>query len=357
MPHLFDPLALRSITLRNRIGVSPMCQYSAIDGHPTDWHLVHLGSRAVGGAGLVMVEATSVTPNGRISPEDTGIWSDAHILPWARIAGFIADQGAVPALQLAHAGRKASTYSPWRGKGVVAKDQGGWPDDVVAPSAIRFHETTPDPRAMSVEEIAEMQQAFAQAAVRCLTAGFKLIEIHAAHGYLQHSFLSPISNQRTDDYGGRFENRIRMLLETVRAIRVVWPAELPLAVRLSCTDWVEGGWTLQDSIDLADRLRREGVDLIDCSSGGTTPDAQIPAGPAFQTPFATAIRNEAHIASAAVGFLTDPAQVNGIIERGEADLIFMAREYLRDPYFPRRAAVELGLREHLTPPVQYGRAW
>lgn len=357
MPGLFDPLPLRSVTLRNRIGVSPMCQYSAIDGVPGDWHLVHLGSRAVGGAGLVIAEATAVEPRGRISPEDAGLWSDAQILSWERITAFITSQGAVPAIQLAHAGRKASTFAPWRGRGIAWADAGGWPEDVIGPSALQFSPQTPAPKEMSLADIATVQRAFRDAAVRALQAGFCLVELHAAHGYLLNSFLSPLSNQRTDDYGGRFENRIRMLLETVRGVREVWPAALPLAVRISATDWAEGGWTLQDSVDLAERLKREGVDLIDCSSGGSTPDATIPVGPCFQVPFAAAVKSQAAIRTAAVGLITTSEEASRIISEEQADLVLLARESLRDPYFARRAAAELGLQEQLVAPVQYSRAW
>jgi 2,4-dienoyl-CoA reductase-like NADH-dependent reductase (Old Yellow Enzyme family) len=291
-PHLFEPMTIKSVTLRNRIGVSPMCEYSSVDGAATDWHLVHLGSRAVGGAGLVVAEASAVSPEGRITPGDAGIWADKHVEPVARINRFVKEHGAVPGIQIAHAGRKASAARPWEGGAHLADDAGGWP--IIAPSALAFGgELTKVPRAMSLADIARVQGEFVAAAERSLAAGCEWLELHAAHGYLVHEFLSPISNQRADRYGGSFENRIRFLLETTRAVRAVWPERLPLAVRISCTDWVEGGWDIEQSVELARRLKAEGVDLVDCSSGGTVPDAKIPAGPGYQVPFAERIRREA----------------------------------------------------------------
>jgi len=355
-PHLFEPLTIKSVTLRNRIGVSPMCEYSSVDGAATDWHLVHLGSRALGGAGLVIAEATAVSPEGRISPGDAGIWADKHVGPVTRINRFIKEHGATPGIQIAHAGRKASAARPWEGGAHLADDAGGWP--VLAPSALAFGGTlTKVPRAMSVADIERVQGDFVAAASRSLGAGCEWLELHAAHGYLMHEFLSPISNQRTDRYGGSFENRIRFLLDTTRAVRAVWPERLPLAVRISCTDWVEGGWDIEQSVELARHLKKEGVDLVDCSSGGTTPDAKIPVAAGYQVPFAERIRREAGIATAAVGFITEPAQADEIIRNGCADLVLLAREFLREPYWPRRAAIALGRKEAMPGPVQYGRAW
>jgi len=354
--HLFQPLTIKSVTLRNRIGVSPMCEYSSEDGAATDWHLVHLGSRAIGGAGLVIAEATAVSPEGRITPGDAGIWADKHVEPMARINRFIKSQGAIPGLQLAHAGRKASAARPWEGGAHLADDAGGWP--ALAPSAIAFGGDLPKlPRALSEPDIARVQNEFAAAAKRSLAAGCEWLELHSAHGYLSHEFLSPIANQRADRYGGSFENRIRFLLETTRAVRAGWPERLPLAVRLSCTDWVEGGWDIEQTIELARRLKAEGVDLIDCSSGGMVPHARIPAGAGYQVPFAERIRREAGIATAAVGAITDPAQADEIIRNGRADVVLLAREFLREPYWPMQAARALGRKDSLTTPVQYGRAW
>lgn len=354
--YLFSPLTLKSIRLRNRIGVSPMCQYSAQDGRLTDWHLVHLGARAVGGASLVMIEATAVSPEGRITPGDAGLWGDHHIEPLARVNRFLKQHGAVPGIQLAHAGRKASAAEPWEGGAHLADGAGGWP--TLAPSALAFGGDLPKvPRAMTEADIACVQGEFVSAARRALTAGSDWLELHSAHGYLSHEFLSPLTNQRTDGYGGSFANRIRFLLETARAVRGVWPERLPLAVRLSCTDWVPGGWDLDQSVELARRLRTEGVDLIDCSSGGAVPDAKIPAGPGYQVPFAERIRREAGVPTAAVGALTEPAQADEIIRRGRADLVLLGREFLRDPYWPLRAARSLGQADALAPPIQYARAW
>jgi 2,4-dienoyl-CoA reductase-like NADH-dependent reductase (Old Yellow Enzyme family) len=352
MVHLFTPISLRSVECRNRIFVSPMCQYSSRNGFPTDWHLVHLGSRAVGGAGLVMVEATAVTPEGRISPDDMGLWSDEHAAALARIARFVREQGAVPAIQLAHAGRKASTAAPWTGGGAVPIGDGGW--QVSAPSALAFGPGYQAPHALTTGEIAGLADSFADAARRANDAGFEAIEIHAAHGYLLHQFLSPLSNQRTDEYGGSYDNRVRCPLEVARRVRAAWPDRLPLLVRLSATDWVEGGWTLDDSVELSRRLRAEGVDLIDCSSGGLVPGAKIPAGPGYQTPFASAIRARAGIATAAVGLVTSPEQAEQIVATGAADAVLLAREMLRNPYWPLTAARRLGAE--VPWPRQYERA-
>jgi 2,4-dienoyl-CoA reductase-like NADH-dependent reductase (Old Yellow Enzyme family) len=351
--HLFEPMTLGDATLRNRIAVSPMCEYSATDGVPDDWHLVHLGSRAVGGAALVFTEATAVSPEGRISPADTGIWNDRQQTAWARIARFIVSQGAVPGIQLAHAGRKGSTEVPWRGGKALPAGQGDWVP--VAPSALAFSDDYPMPLALDADGIAKVVADFAAAARRAADAGFRVIEIHAAHGYLLHEFLSPLSNLRTDAYGGTLANRARLLREVVAAVRGAWPAPAPLVVRVSATDWVEGGWDIGECVDLARWLKQDGVDMIDCSSGGNAAQARIPVGPGYQVPFAARIRREAGIATGAVGLITDARQAEAILERGEADLVFIARELLRDPYFPRRAAAELGMP--IDPPVQYARAW
>jgi 2,4-dienoyl-CoA reductase-like NADH-dependent reductase (Old Yellow Enzyme family) len=355
-PHLFEPLTIRSVTLRNRVGVSPMCQYSSEDGVATDWHLVHLGSRAIGGAALVIAEATAVSPEGRISPGDAGIWADKHIEPIARINRFIKQHGAVPGIQLAHAGRKASDSRPWEDTLQLADDAGGWP--TLAPSAIAFGgELTKVPRAMTDADITKVQNDFVTAAKRSLSAGVEWLELHFAHGYLAHEFLSPISNQRMDRYGGSFENRIRFALETTRAVRAAWPDRLPFTVRLSCSDWVPGGWDIEQSVELARRLKAEGVDLIDCSSGGSVPNAKIAIGPGYQVPFAERIRRDAGMATAAVGFITEPKQADDIIRNGQADIVLLARELLRDPYWPAHAARTLGHKDKLPAPVQYARAW
>jgi 2,4-dienoyl-CoA reductase-like NADH-dependent reductase (Old Yellow Enzyme family) len=353
MTHLFTPLQIRSIAFRNRIAVSPMCQYSAEDGFVCDWHLVHLGSRAVGGAGAVIVEATAVEARGRISPSDTGIWKDAHIEPLSRIARFVAQQGAVAGIQLAHAGRKASTHRPWEGGGAIGESEGGW--QTVAPSGVPFRASDPAPEELSKAEIHGVVEAFAAGARRALEAGFRLAEIHGAHGYLIHQFLSPLSNHRTDEYGGSLENRWRFALEVVECVRTVWPAELPLWLRISSTDWVRGGWTADDSVELARRVSTMGVDLIDCSSGGADPAAQIPIAPGYQVPFAERIRRETGILTGAVGMITTAEQADEIIRDGRADMVLLAREFLRDPYFPLRAARTLGIE--MRPPVQYGRAF
>jgi 2,4-dienoyl-CoA reductase-like NADH-dependent reductase (Old Yellow Enzyme family) len=351
---LFSPLSIRGITLRNRIAVSPMCQYSCEDGLATNWHLVHLGSRAVGGAALVMVEASGVEPRGRISPGDMGIWSDAHTEAFKPIAAFIQQQGAVAGVQLAHAGRKASVSAPWVKRGAqLAKDQGGW--DTIAPSAVPFHPTDRPPVAMSKQDIQDVVGAFRAAARRALAAGFEIVELHGAHGYLINEFLSPLTNQRTDEYGGSLENRLRFLKQIIQAVRSEWPDRLPLFVRISASDWAEGGWTADDSVILARAVKPLGVDLIDCSSGGSVPYAKILAGPGYQVPFAEQVKREADILTAAVGMLTEPAQANEIISGGKADLVLMAREFLRDPYWPLHAAKVLNASQK--PPVQYERAF
>jgi 2,4-dienoyl-CoA reductase-like NADH-dependent reductase (Old Yellow Enzyme family) len=351
--YLFQPFDLRDVRLRNRIIVSPMCEYSSEDGFANDWHFVHLGSRAVGGAGLVMTEATAVVAEGRISPQDLGIYRDEHVDPLARIVRFIREHGSVAGIQLAHAGRKASTGRPWEGGGVVSVADGGW-RPVYAPSAIPFDARSIVPEALSKDGIALAVAAFGRATERARDAGFRVIEIHAAHGYLIHEFLSPISNTRTDEYGGSFGNRARFLYEVVDTVRGVWPERYPLLVRLSCTDWVDDGWTADDSVALARELGARGVDLIDCSSGGTVPGAAIPVGPGYQVPFAARIRREAGVPTAAVGLITDPQQAEAILRDGEADAIVMARELLRDPYWPLRAARALGV--DVPWPPQYLRA-
>jgi len=353
MPHLFDSFTIRDLEFSNRVFVSPMCEYSSVDGYANDWHLVHLGSRAVGGAGLVLTEATAVLPEGRISPQDLGIWKDEHVDFLKRIVSFIHEQGSVAGMQLAHAGRKASTRRPWEGDGVVPETDGGW-QNVMAPSAIRFADNYPTPQVLTVDGIQQVVRAFADAARRACDAGFRVIEIHAAHGYLIHEFLSPLSNHRDDTYGGPFENRTRLVREIVTAVRSSWPKGAPLFVRISASDWVEGGWDLEQSIELAHSLKQLGVDLIDCSSGGTVPHAKIPAGPGYQTPFAQRIRHEAEILTGAVGMITSGVQAEQIVGTGQADAIVIAREFLRDPYWPLRAAKELG--QSISWPVQYLRA-
>lgn len=340
MARLFDPITLRGVTARNRVWVSPMCQYSAVDGMPQDWHLVHLGSRASGGAGLVIAEATAVVPEGRISPADTGLWTDAQAEAWARVNAFVDGQGAVPTVQIAHAGRKASTAPPWDGGGPVGPDAGGW--QVVGPSPVAFSEGSPVPRELDEADLAALIVAFADATTRSLDAGFRAVEIHMAHGYLLHEFLSPLSNRRADRWGGGFEGRVRLPLEVTRAVRGRLPDAVPLFVRISATDWVDGGWDLEQSVELARLLRAEGVDLIDVSSGGLVPDARIPVAPGFQVPLAAAIRSGADIPVGAVGLVTAPAQAAQIVSTGQADAVLLARELLRDPYWPLRAARALG---------------
>ena len=354
MSQLFAPLKLRDVTLRNRVGVSPMCQYSSHDGHANDWHFVHLGGFATGGAGLVMTEANAVTPEGRISPWDLGIWDDAHVPMLKRITDFIHAHGAVAGTQLAHAGRKASTWRPWDvRKGAVSVAEGGW-TDVLAPSAIAFSKEYPQPHELSSDGINRLVDAFRAAAVRALAAGFRVIELHAAHGYLLHSFLSPLSNHRTDGYGGSIENRARFALDVTRAVRAVWPEHYPLLVRISATDWVEGGWSVDDSVQLAKWLKSSGVDLIDCSSGGAVTGAKMPVAQGYQVPFARQVRREADLPTAAVGMITDAHQAEGIVADGSADMVFLARELLRQPHFPLLAAHALGAT--IDWPPQYERA-
>ena len=354
MTQLFQPLTLRQLTLPNRIAVSPMCQYSAQGGMANDWHLVHLGSRAVGGAGLVIIEATAVTADGRISPEDLGIWTDEHVEPLRRITHFIESQGSIAGIQLAHAGRKGSTWQPWLGRhGSVPIAAGGWTP--VGPSTIAFDPEHAVPTALDETGIKDIIQAFVRAAERSLAAGFKIAEVHAAHGYLLHQFLSPLSNQRQDAYGGSFDNRVRLLLEVTEAVRAVWPEELPLFVRLSATDWVQDGWNAEETVELARRLKALGVDLIDVSSGGTAANAEIPVGPGYQTQFAEQVRRGAGIATGTVGMITEAVQAEHILRTGQADLILLARELLRDPYWPLHAAEDL--RDNSVPwPAQYVRA-
>ncbi len=352
MPSLFDPLPLRGLTLANRIITSPMCQYSSVDGFATDWHLVHLGSRAVGGSGLVMTEACAVTPEGRISPHDLGIYRDAHVDMLRRIVRFVHEQGSAAGIQLAHAGRKASTDRPWLGGGKIEPAAGGW--QVVGPSDRPFDSHYPVPRTLTTAEIDDVVAAFRVAATRALDAGFDVAEIHAAHGYLIHQFLSPLSNTRTDHYGGSFDNRARLLREVVSAVRQVWPDEQPIFVRISATDWTPGGWDLDDSLALAQQLAPLGVDLLDCSTGGNVAGATIPVGPGYQVPFAARLKQASGIAIGTVGLITTAAQADAIVRDGQADCVLLARELLRDPYFPMHAAKELGVS--ITWPVQYLRA-
>ena len=352
MAHLFDPLALRSLTLANRIVVSPMCQYSSVDGFSNDWHVVHLGTRAVGGAALVMTEATAVTADGRISPQDLGIYDDRHVDGLAHCVRVIHTQKTFAGTQLAHAGRKGSTARPWEGGGALAPGQGGW--EPVGPTAESFAANYPTPRPLGPADIAAIVEAFTNAARRARDAGFDVVELHAAHGYLIHQFLSPLVNTRTDAYGGSYDNRVRLCLEIVDAVRGVWPERLPLLVRLSATDWKEGGWDLDQAVELARRLRAHGVDLVDCSSGGAVHDQQITAGPGYQVPFAERIRRDAGVPTGAVGLITRAEQADAIISHGQADIVLLARELLRDPYWPLHAADHLG---HTVPwPAQYLRA-
>ena len=350
---LFSPLKLRAVEFKNRIGVSPMCEYSAKDGHPQTWHLVHLGSRAVGGAAVVIAEATGVQEIGRISPQDTGIYLDAHVDSWRPIAKFIKEHGAAPGIQLAHAGRKASTAVPWRGGKGLSPAEGGWIP--VAPSAVKFDQGYIEPKELSIGEIDQVVTDFAKAAQRALDAGFQVIEIHAAHGYLLHEFYSPLSNFRKDEYGGSFDNRVRLVLRVAEALREVVPDNLPLFIRISATDWTEGGWDIKQSVELCRKLKALGVDLVDASSGGNVAAAKIPVGAGYQVPFAEAIRRDAGIATGAVGMIIEPAQAATIISTGQADMVFLAREMLRDPYWPRRAAQVLNAK--IEPPIQYLRAW
>ena len=340
MAHLFSPLTIRGVELPNRIAVSPMCQYSSVEGFANGWHFVHLGSRAVGGAGLVLTEAAAVVPEGRISPDDLGIWSDAHADALAPIAAFIADHGAIPGIQLAHAGRKGSTASPWKPGSAVAEDEGGWVP--VGPTGVAFADDYPEPRALTEDELAIVPTAFAAAAARAQAAGFRWFEVHAAHGYLLHEFLSPLSNTREDGYGGDFEGRSRLVLETVRAVREAVGSEDVVAVRVSATDWTDAGWTDDDTVALARLLREAGADLVDCSSGGNVARATIPLRPGYQVPFAERVRKEAEILSGAVGLITEPEQADEIVSSGQADIVLLARALLRDPYWPLRAARTLG---------------
>ena len=357
MASLFEEFRLKDVVLRNRVAVSPMCQYSSENGFPNDWHFVHLGSRAVGGAGMVMVEATAVTPKGRISPADSGIYLDDHVQPFAKIAHFLKQYGAVPGIQLAHAGRKASVNKPWEGDDHIDATQGGW--DIIAPSAVAFGGNLQKvPHAMTVQDIAQVQQAFVASAKRALAAGFEWLELHFAHGYLAHEFYSPLANRRTDSYGGSFDNRIRFLLETFAAVRKVWPERFPLTARLSVTDWVEGGVTVEESIELVRRLKAAGLDLLDVSHGFITPDiSQVPWGPGFMIPIASRIRKEAGIPTAVGWLITEPQQAEAAIRDQHADLVLLAREELRDPYWPYHAALQLGdEKANAMLPVQYARA-
>jgi len=351
MSQLFTPLRLRGTTFRNRVWVSPMCQYSAVDGLPGDWHLVHLGARATGGAGLVVSEATAVSPEGRISPGDTGIWTDEQAAAWSPIAAFVRGQGAVPGIQLAHAGRKASTDVPWRGRGAVDPADGGW--QTVAPSPLAFGDW-PTPKELSEGDVAGVVRSFADAARRADAAGFEVVEIHAAHGYLLHEFLSPLSNRRADRYGGTFEGRVRIVLEVVDAVRAAWSDRKPLLVRLSATDWVDGGWDVEQTVELARLLVGHGIDLVDVSSGGLAPEQRIEAGPGFQVPFARAVREGSGLPTAAVGLINEPSQAEHVLVEGSADAVFLARAVLRDPMWPLRAAHELGVAVEW--PEQYQRA-
>lgn len=352
MSKLFSPITIKSIQFKNRIIVSPMCQYSSVDGFATDWHLVHLGSRAVGGAGLIITEATGVSAEGRISSEDLGIWKDEHIEKLSQITAFISAQGCVPGVQLAHAGRKASTAVPWKGRAEVPQGEGGW--QTFSASAVPFSDTYPKPLALDAAGIDKVVADFTAAAKRALQAGFKVIEIHAAHGYLVHQFLSPLSNHRTDEYGGSFENRIRLLLRIIDGIQTVWPADLPLFTRISATDWAEGGWNADEAVQLARILKDRGIDLIDVSSGGLAVNQQIPVGPAYQLPFASRIKRETGILTGTVGMITNSVQAETILVNGDADMIIMAREILRNPYFPLEAARDL--KDSIAWPVQYERA-
>jgi 2,4-dienoyl-CoA reductase-like NADH-dependent reductase (Old Yellow Enzyme family) len=352
MSKLLSPLIIKDIVFKNRISVSPMCQYSAVDGYANDWHLVHLGSRAVGGAALIIQEATAVSPEGRITPADLGIWEEEHIEKLHSITTFIHQQGAVAGIQLAHAGRKASCATPWNGSSQIKEKDGGW--KTVAPSVIAFNPEDDAPQALDKDGIQKVITDFKAAALRAVQAGYKLIEIHAAHGYLIHQFLSPLSNHRTDNYGGSFENRIRLLLEVVMAIQTVWPQNLPLFVRISATDWAEGGWNINEAVQLSSILKLNGVDLIDCSSGGLAPYAKVPVAPGFQVPFAERIKKEAGILTSAVGLITEAQQAEDILAKGAADLILLARESLREPYFALKAAQILG--DDITWPLQYQRA-
>lgn len=350
---MFSPATFRGVTLRNRIAMSPMCQYSSVEGLANDWHLVHLGSRAAGGVGLVMVEATAVTRDGRISPGDMGIWGDEHIEPLARIARFVESQGAVPSIQLAHAGRKASCDAPWSGGAPLGPDEGGW-RPVYGPSALAFEDASPVPAELDEAGIEGIVAAFAAAARRAIAAGFKVLEIHSAHGYLLHEFLSPLSNQRTDEYGGSLENRMRLTLRIAAELRGLMPDQMPLFARISASDWVDGGWDVEQSVVLCREYKKLGVDLIDVSSGGVVPTARIPVAKGYQVPFARQIRDGAEIATGAVGLITEAAYANEVITGGDADLVFLGRELLREPYWTIKAQHELGAEPMW--PLQYGYA-
>jgi 2,4-dienoyl-CoA reductase-like NADH-dependent reductase (Old Yellow Enzyme family) len=357
MPHLFDPLTIKSITLKNRIGVSPMCQYSSENGHATDWHLVHLGTRAIGGAALVIAEATAISSEGRITPGDAGLWQDSQIEPLARITKFIKQHGAVPGIQIAHAGRKASSALPWEGGQHLDNNQGGW--DIVGPTDTPFGgNQMKKPIPLDKAGIKKVITDFRATAQRAKDAGYQWLELHAAHGYLMHSFLSPLTNTRTDEYGGDLKGRARLLLEVTKAVQEVWPENLPLSVRLSATDWVEGGWTSDDSVALATLLKDAGIDLIDCSSGALrAEDAKAyPVGAGYQVPLAEAVKRGTGILTAAVGMITEPMQADQIIRNGQADMIYMARELLRNPYWPIQAAKTLHQKDAVKLPVQYARA-
>ena len=352
MSKLFSSLKIRGTEFKNRIAVSPMCQYSSLDGMPTDWHLIHLGSRAVGGAALVIQEATAVSPEGRISPEDAGIWSDEHTEAYKKITSFIKSQKSISGIQLAHAGRKASTYAPWRGNGEVKIEDGGW--QTYAPSSIRFSDSYPLPKEMSKEDIEKVIDDFRNAATRSIEAGFGVIELHFAHGYLVHQFYSPLSNKREDEYGGSLENRCRLAIEIAEAVRSVIPDGIPLFARISSTDWVEGGWDIEQSVKLVRLLKNAGVDLVDCSSGGNVLRAKIPVGPGYQIPFSARIKKDVNILTGGVGLITKPLQAEEIISSGEADMVLLAREMLRDPYWALNAAKELNV--DIEYPEQYLRA-
>ncbi len=352
MSMLFSKLQIRGIEFKNRIAVSPMCQYSSIDGTPTDWHLVHLGSRAVGGAALVIQEATAVSPEGRISPDDAGIWSDKHIEAYKRITSFIKSQHSIPGIQIAHAGRKASTYSPWKGEGAVTEQNGGW--KTLAPSSIQFKDNYPLPQEMGLKDITNVIEQFKSAANRAVKAGFGVIELHMAHGYLVHEFLSPLSNKRKDEYGGSLENRCRLAVEIASSVRKIIPEDMPLFARISSTDWVENGWDIEQSIYLSKTLKDNGADLIDCSSGGNVTKARIPVGPGYQVSFAERIKKETAVLTGAVGLITSPEQAENIIQTGQADFVILARELLRNPYWPLYAARKL--KEDIEWPKQYSRA-
>jgi len=352
MNNLFSPLKIRGVEIKNRVAVSPMCMYSAVNGFPQDWHIVHLGSRAVGGAGLIIQEATSVSPEARISPDELGIWSDELAEAYVRVNDFIKSQGCVPGIQLAHAGRKASMCSPLKGSGVITPDNGGW--RVLGPTAEAFSPEYPVPKEMTKEDIRKVVGDFTKAAERSVNAGFRIIELHMAHGYLVHQFYSPLSNKRTDEYGGSFENRTRLAVEIAGSVRSILPVDVPLFVRISSTDWTEGGWTIEDSVKLSAILKKEGVDLIDCSSGGNVPAAKIPLGPGYQIPFAERIKKETGILTGGVGLITSPEQADMIIRNGQADIVLLGREFLREPYWPLKAAGTLKVEKPF--PKHYERA-